>query len=129
MNATSCYWSYIDFYTLTTYNYILIYTYFWHSRWSRIHKQPPVLLKFLQISQESTCLSSTKLQAFMPAALLKIDSYTGIFLWNLRNSEEHLFGRTTERLLPRIDYFIVYWFLQSTTVHVLHFSTSSLLRS
>ena len=27
MNATSCYWSYIDFYTLITYNYILTDTY------------------------------------------------------------------------------------------------------
>ena len=27
MNATSCYWSYIDFYTLITYNYILTHTY------------------------------------------------------------------------------------------------------
>ena len=27
MNATSCYWSFIDFYTLITYNYILTYTY------------------------------------------------------------------------------------------------------
>ena len=27
MNATSYYWSYIDFYTLITYNYILTYTY------------------------------------------------------------------------------------------------------
>ena len=26
MNATSCYWSYIEFYTLITYNYILTYT-------------------------------------------------------------------------------------------------------
>ena len=27
MNATSCYWSYIDFSTLITYDYILTYTY------------------------------------------------------------------------------------------------------
>ena len=27
MNATSCCWSYIDFYTLITYNYILTHTY------------------------------------------------------------------------------------------------------
>ena len=55
-----------------------------------------------------------KLQAFRPATLLKRDSYTGAFLWNLRNSEEHLFRKTSERLLLCIDYFIIYWFLQYT---------------
>ena len=94
MNATSCCWSYIDFYILITYNYILTYTY----------------------------NSDTD---FRLATLLKIDSYTGLFLWNLRTSEEHLFWRISERLFLCIDYFIIYWFLQSSSVHVLHFFTNN----
>ena len=72
----------------------------------------------------------TKLQAFRPATLLKRDSYTGVFLWNLRNSEEHLFRKTSERLLLCIDYFIIYIF---TILYSIRFSflqiTSSLLRN
>ena len=33
----------------------------------------------------------TKLQAFRPATLLKIDSNTGVFLCILRNFKKHLF--------------------------------------
>ena len=113
MNATSCYWSYTDFYTMITY---YLHLQFWQSRRSRIHKQPPeVFLKFFaNFTGKHLCWSLffTKLQAFRPATLLKIDSYTSVFLWNLRNSEEHLLWRTSERLLLCIDYFIIYWFLQ-----------------
>ena len=116
--------------TLTFIQWLLIYLY-WHSRRSRIHKQPPeVFLKFFaNFTGKHLCWSLffTKLQAFRPATLLKIDSYTSVFLWNLRNSEEHLFWRTSERLLLCIDYFITYWFLQSSTVHVLHFYRELLL--
>ena len=35
-----------------------------------------------------------KLQGWWPAILLKRDSNTGVFLWNLRNSSEHLLRRT-----------------------------------
>ena len=35
-----------------------------------------------------------KLEAWMSAVLLKRDSNTGVFLWNMRNFEEHLFYRT-----------------------------------
>ena len=106
---------------------VYLYTYlhlqFWQSRRSRIDKQPPeVFLNFFaNFTGMHLCWSLffTKLQAFRPAKLLKIDSYTRVFLWNLRNSEEHLLWRTSERLLPCIDYFIIYLFLQS--VHVLHF--------
>ena len=35
-----------------------------------------------------------KLQIFRPAALLRRDSNTGFFLWNLWNFSEHLFWRT-----------------------------------
>ena len=107
--------------TLTIYTYLLLtLTYYlhWQSRRSRTHKQPPeVFLKFFANFTGKHLYWSlffTKLQAFRPATLLKIDSYTGVFLWNLRNSEEHLFWRTSERLLLCIDYFIICWFLQYT---------------
>ena len=97
------------------YLYTYLHLQFWHSRRSRIHKQPPeVFLKFFaNFTGKHLCWSLffTKLQAFRPATLLKIDSYTGVFLWNLRNSEEHLFWRTSERLLLCIDDFIIYWFV------------------
>ena len=35
-----------------------------------------------------------KLEAWMSAVLLKRDSNTGVFLWNMRNFEKHLFYRT-----------------------------------
>ena len=44
-----------------------------------------LLLKVLQYSQESC----------RPASLLKTDSNTGVFLWILRNFQEHLFRRTS----------------------------------
>ena len=101
------------------------YLQFWHSRPSRIHKQPPeVFLKFFaNFTGKHLCWSLffTKLQAFRPATLLKIDSYTSVFPWNLRNSKEHLFWITSERLLLCIDYFFIYWFLQPSTVHDFHF--------
>ena len=77
------------------YLYTYLHLQFWQSRRSRIHKQPPeVFLKFFaNFTGKHLCWSLffTKLQAFRPATLLKIDSYTGVFLWNLRNSEEHLY--------------------------------------
>ena len=77
--------------TLTFLHWLLIIIYlllkFWHSRRSRIHKQPPEL--FLQI----LLILLPVLKAFRPVTLLKRDSYTGVFLWNLRNSEEHLFWK------------------------------------
>ena len=103
-----------------------LYTYLqWHSRRSRINKQPPeVFLKcFANFTGKHLCwsLSFTKLQAFRTATLLEIDSYTSVFLWNLRNSEEHLFWRKSEWLPLCINYFITYWFSQSSTVQVFHF--------
>ena len=55
-----------------------------------------MFVKFLQISQENTCVgvSLTKLQAFGSGTLLKRDSNTGVFLWNLQNFYERLFWRT-----------------------------------
>ena len=56
------------------------------------------VIKILQISQKNTCFGVSfliKLQALRPVTLLKRDSNTIIFLWNLRNFQEHLFWRTT----------------------------------
>ena len=103
------------------YLYTYLHLQFWYSCRSRIHKQPPetFLTFFANFTGKHLCWSLffTKLQAFRPATLLKIDSYTSAILWNLRNSEEHLFWRTSERLLPCSDYFIIYWILKSSTVH------------
>ena len=124
MNATSCYWSYIDFYTLITYNYILTYTYNSYAavgaeyirsrrrcskKLCKFHRKAPVL--------ESLFYKVTSLQA----CNVTKSGLLGVFLRNLRNSEEHLFWRISERLLLCIDYFIIYWFLQSSTAHVLYF--------
>ena len=54
-----------------------------------------VFLKFLQISRENTYVGVS----FRPATLFKRDSNTVVFLWNLWNFKEHLFWRTTEKLL------------------------------
>ena len=92
MNATSCYWSCIDFYTLITYDYTLNCTY------SSDTATGVVLKNFANFTGKHLCWSLffTRLQAFRPAALLKRDSYTGVFL---RNSEDHLFRKTSEQLL------------------------------
>ena len=47
----------------------------------------------------------TNVPGFWPATLLNKDSYTDVFLGNVRNSEEHLSWRISERLLLCIDYF------------------------
>ena len=71
MNASSCYWSYIDFYTFSTYNYILT-----------IPTQPPErksqaatgeVLSFANFTGKHLCWSLlfTKLLAFRAATLLK----------------------------------------------------------
>ena len=114
MNATSCYWSYIDFYTLITYNYILTHTYnsdttagaeFISSpqrcswKFCKFHRKAPVL--------EPVFYKVASLQDYN---VPKKDSYTGVFLWSLRNSAEQLFSRTSERMLLCIDYFIMYWY-------------------
>ena len=83
---------------------IIIYLQFWHKRRSGIHKQPPeMFLKSLLISQENACVGVSKLQPFRVATYLKKDPSTGVFLWNLRNSDQHLFWRKSERLLLCID--------------------------
>ena len=63
MNATSCFWSYIDFYTLITYNYILTDTY---------------------NSDEAPVLESLfyKVGSLQDCNVTKKDSYIGAFLWN-----------------------------------------------
>ena len=55
-------------------DYLKLHTFwqlqFWHSRRSRIHKQPPeVLLKILQVLQENTCAGVSFLQSCKPSGL------------------------------------------------------------
>ena len=81
-----------------------------------------VLKDFANFTGKHLCWSLffTNLQAFRSTLLLKRYSYTYVFLWNLRNSYEHLFERTIEWLLLCINHFIISWFLLFTTVHVFH---------
>ena len=45
-----------------------------------------------------------KLEVWRSAVLLKRDSNTGVFLWNMRNFEEHLFFTEHSRWLLLMDY-------------------------
>ena len=74
-----------------------------HCNWCRAQnrrgqKQPfaDVLKNFANFTGKHLfwILFLIKLQAFKPAALLKRDSNTGVFLWNLRNFSEQLFYGT-----------------------------------
>ena len=79
MNATSCYWSCIDFYTLITYTFYITYLHlqFWHSRRSKIQKQPlEVFLKALKISQENACVEVSFLQSCKPSGLQRYEKQT-----------------------------------------------------
>ena len=122
MNVTSSYWSYIDFYTLITYASYITFTYnhdtatgaeFRSSRrrcfqkFCKFHKKSPVLgsLFYKVVILQAYNVIKKRFQNFQ----------------NLRNSEEHLFSRTSERLLLCIDY----WFLQFTTLHVFYFQNTS----
>ena len=107
--------------TLTFLHWLLIIIYlllkFWHSRRSRIHKQPPEL--FLQILQ---ILSPVLESLFHKVASLQACNVTkNRLLHRCFPVKFEKFWRTSERLLLCIDYFIIYWFLQSSTVHVFHF--------
>ena len=121
MNASSCYWSYIDFYTFSTYNYILT-----------IPTQPPErksqaatgeVLSFANFTGKHLCWSLlfTKLQAFRIATLLKKRPLHRCFPVKFEKFWRTPILKTAGRLLLCIDYFIIYWFLQSSTVHVFHF--------
>ena len=103
MNATSCYWSYINFYTLITYTCYITYLQlqFWQSRPSRIQKQPPkVFFKILKISPENNCVGVSFSQSCQSSDLKRYLTVTPtqVFsceIWEiLKNSyfEEHLKG-------------------------------------
>ena len=114
--------------TLSFIHWLLIIKYlqFWHRLRSGIYEQPPeFFLKILQISQENTWVGVSYLQSCKPSGLQLYSKKTPtqVFsceIWEILG-EEHLFWRTCERLLLCIDYFIIYWFSQSSTVHVFHF--------
>ena len=93
-----------------------------------------VLKNFAIFTGKHVCWSVffTKLQAFRIATLLKRDPCTGVFPWNLRNSEEHLFWKQLN------DCFcVVYWLLHHILIFTILYSTgftflqitSSLLRN
>ena len=56
-----------------------------------------VLKNFANFTGKQLCWSLflIKLHAWRPAALLKRDSKTDVFLWNLQNFQEHWFWRTS----------------------------------
>ena len=58
-----------------------------------------VLKDFANFTGEHPCWSLflITLQVFRPASLLKRDSNTDVYLWNLRNFSEHLFWRTSAK--------------------------------
>ena len=118
VNATSCYWSYIDLYTLITYNYILNGTYNSDTalRTKFISRPQRCSLKCSKFNRKAPVLESLfyRVGSLQDFNFTKKDSYIGVFLWNLRNSEEHLFWKRSEWLLLCIDYLIIYWFLQYT---------------
>ena len=88
-----------------------------------------VLKNFANFTRKHLYLSLffTKLQAVGPATLLKIDSYTGSFLWNLRNFQrtpilKNIWTTASVYWLLNHGPLITYWFLQFTAVHVFQFS-------
>ena len=99
MNAASCYWSYIDFYTLISNNYILTDTYNSDTALGQNSWAPTggVLKNFGNITGKHLCWSLflTTLQVFRPAALLK-KTPTQVFsceMWEILKDtyfEEHL---------------------------------------
>ena len=89
--------------TITSYNMNSIK--FWQYKICIDQKQPSevfckngVLKNFARGQHLCWSLFVIKLQAFSPATLLKRDSNTGVFLWNLWNSNFlHLIGPITEQ--------------------------------
>ena len=65
MNPTSCYWSYIDFYTLITHDYILTYTYNFATA------AKVVLKNFANFTGKHLCWS---------LFLIKLQGFAGVFL-------------------------------------------------
>ena len=59
-----------------------------YNLWNMHSEAAAVLKIFANVTGKYLCWSLffTKLQAFRPSTLIKRDSYTGVFLWNLRNS-------------------------------------------
>ena len=97
----------IDFYALITYNYIRTILTAAGAEFISSHRR--CSLKFCKFHRKTPVLESLiyKVASLQGFNFTKKDPYTGVFLWNLRNSEEHLFWRTSERLLLCVDYFIM----------------------
>ena len=122
--------------TLITYILVWYYTCLhlqsWHSRRSRIHKQPQeVFLNILQISQESTCVGLSFLQSCKPSGL---NVAKNRLLHKCFPVKCEKFWRTT--ILKNIwTAAFVYWLLPQILIFTILYSftflqiTSSLLRN
>ena len=127
MNATSYCWSYIDFYTLITFILLTLIIMTKPSEQNSEAAAGGVLKNFANFTRKNLCwiLFFTKLQSFRPATLLKRDTCTGVFLWNIEKFlRAPILKNICERLLLCMDYFIIYWFLQFATVHVFIFTNN-----
>ena len=115
MNATSYYWSYIDFYILFTYTSLLltITIMTWPPDQNSEAATKDVLKKHLCWS-----IFFTKLQAFRAATLLKKETSTQVFscqIWKiLKNTcfEEYLWKTAS-----------VYWLPYHILIYTAHYST------
>ena len=83
-----------------------------------------VFLNILQISQEKILepLFNIKLMTFRPATLLKRDSNTGVFLWNLQNILEHLLSGTS---ISSCLWIFTSWTRGPTVTFLIHFHLPS----
>ena len=90
-----------------------------------------VFKNFTNFTEKHLCWSLffTKLQVFRPATLLKkvflLHRFFPVKLEKFLRTP--ILKNICEPLLLCIDYFIIYWFLQLTTVHVFHFYKQLLL--
>ena len=90
-----------------------------------------VFKNFTNFTGKHLCWSLffTKLQVFRPATLLKkvflLHRFLPVKLEKFLRTP--ILKNICEPLLLCIDYFIIYWFLQLTTVHVFHFYKQLLL--
>ena len=128
MNATSYYWSYTDFYKFITYTSFITYTYNYgttagaksRSRWKcsqnfcKFYRETPLLKSlFYKVASIQACniIKKRFLQRCFPVNFEKF--FRAPILKNIY-----------ERLLLYTEYFIIYWFMQFTTVHVFQFCNS-----
>ena len=121
------------------YLYTYMHLQFWHSRRSRIHKQPPkVFLKVLQISQDSTCVGVSFLESCETSGLQHYwkKTPTQVFsfkIWDIlkntyieehRNDCFHVLITSSSSPIFLLHHIMIFTILYST-----RFTFSSLLRN